>query len=678
MTHKTKLILIGLVVLFFCSFNLYGAEYKLKWDAVSGDVTGYKINYGTSVGNYTNTKDVGKVTEYALSNLPLSVGTTYYFVVRAYNATCESEDSDYVTYKVTAVSDTTPPLNPQGATAVIQGDGIRISWQAVTAQDLSGYKVYYGVESRNYSPSVPVGNVTGYSLGGLEKGRKYYVAVTAVDTSENESGFSPETSIEIPAAIDTPPVINIASPVSSGSYTATNATISVSGTATDDKGISQVKWANSLGGIGTAIGTSNWSGSITLKDGTNVVTVTAYDTAGKTAGASIQIIYKTPDSIKPVIALASPTTGAAYSTTNSSVNVTGTATDNVSVSKVTWANSATGINGTATGTSNWSVSNVSLIAGTNAITITASDGASNTGSVTLNVIYSPADTEKPIVKLVSPTTNSSYTQNQTVINLSGTATDNTAVSKVTWANSASGESGIASGTNTWSISNVPLKPGMNAVTITASDISGNMGSVILNVTCNAADTTKPVVKIVLPTTATSYTANQALVNLSGTATDNIGISQVTWLNSTSGQSGTATGTDNWSVGNVSLVSGSNPIIITAYDATGNTGSVTLNVTRNILTTLIDTTDTAKPVITLSSPTTGTSYTANQASINLSGTATDNIGISKVTWSNSSSGQSGTATGTDNWSVGNVSLVSGSNPIIITAYDATGNTGSVTL
>jgi hypothetical protein len=34
--------------------------------------------------------------------------------------------------------------------------------------------------------------VTSYVLTGLIKGEKYYVAITAYDTSKNESGFSQE------------------------------------------------------------------------------------------------------------------------------------------------------------------------------------------------------------------------------------------------------------------------------------------------------------------------------------------------------------------------------------------------------------------------------------------------------------------------------------------------------
>jgi hypothetical protein len=82
----------------------------LAWDAVAGDVQGYKIYYGTSSGSYPYSKSVGNVTQYPLSNLPLAEGMTYYFVVRAYSDAGESENSNETIYTVPSYGDTTPPL----------------------------------------------------------------------------------------------------------------------------------------------------------------------------------------------------------------------------------------------------------------------------------------------------------------------------------------------------------------------------------------------------------------------------------------------------------------------------------------------------------------------------------------------------------------------------------------
>ena len=71
---------------------------------------------------------------------------------------------------------------------------VNLRWKANTEPDISSYNVYFGTSSRNYGSPIPTGNVTSYVIDGLVEGRKYYFAITAVDTSGNESGFSSEVS----------------------------------------------------------------------------------------------------------------------------------------------------------------------------------------------------------------------------------------------------------------------------------------------------------------------------------------------------------------------------------------------------------------------------------------------------------------------------------------------------
>ena len=61
-----------------------------------------------------------------------------------------------------------------------------------------------------------------------------------------------------------------------------------------------------------------------------------------------------------------------------------------------------------------------------------------------------------------------------------------------------------------------------------------------------------------------------------------------------------------------------------------------------------------------------------ATIAFSGTASDNVGVTKVNWS-TNTGASGTANGATNWSAV-IPLLSGSNVVTIRAYDAAGNNG----
>jgi hypothetical protein len=57
------------------------------------DLAGYKIYYGVSPGVYSTSIDVGSNTSHQVGNL--TVGTTYYFTVTAYNTT--GNESDFAT-----------------------------------------------------------------------------------------------------------------------------------------------------------------------------------------------------------------------------------------------------------------------------------------------------------------------------------------------------------------------------------------------------------------------------------------------------------------------------------------------------------------------------------------------------------------------------------------------------
>lgn len=73
--------------------------------------------------------------------------------------------------------------------------------------DLDGYKIHYGTSSGTYTNNVDVGDVTTHQLTGLTDGLTYYFAITAYDTSANESGYSSEVNKLIQSVGGTPPQI---------------------------------------------------------------------------------------------------------------------------------------------------------------------------------------------------------------------------------------------------------------------------------------------------------------------------------------------------------------------------------------------------------------------------------------------------------------------------------------
>jgi hypothetical protein len=93
----------------------------------------------------------------------------------------------------------------------------------------------------------------------------------------------------------------------------------------------------------------------------------------------------------------------------------------------------------------------------------------------------------------------------------------------------------------------------------------------------AADTVAPSLKITSPA-YTSVLSTSPSIRLAGTASDNAGVTGVTWTTST-GTSGTAAGTSYWNTGDIPLLVGANTIVVRARDAAGNTSWRSVTVTR---------------------------------------------------------------------------------------------------
>jgi hypothetical protein len=74
------------MALLFAAPALAG-EICMEWEAVEG-ASGYRIYYGLSAGNYSNSVDVGNVTDVDLEGF--NDCTTYHLAVKAYNAAGES------------------------------------------------------------------------------------------------------------------------------------------------------------------------------------------------------------------------------------------------------------------------------------------------------------------------------------------------------------------------------------------------------------------------------------------------------------------------------------------------------------------------------------------------------------------------------------------------------------
>ena len=192
--------------------------------------------------------------------------------------------------------------------------------------------------------------------------------------------------------------------------------------------------------------------------------------------------------LPPGICISAPSAG---STTTGPVSYTVTyslATDvslsplDVTLNKTGTANGSVSVTGTGNDSRTVTISGITGN-GTLGITIapgTASnaDGsASGAGpSTTFDV-----ENEPPVVQFTFPTTDDSCTRNCSELDIAGTATGQQGISTVQYTLNG-GTAETCDGTTDWSATGLDLEDGENAITVTATDSSGNSGSATLTVT----------------------------------------------------------------------------------------------------------------------------------------------------------------------------------------------------
>lgn len=70
-----------------------------------------------------------------------------------------------------------------------------VTWSPSQSPVVTGYNLYYGTTSHDYTNMISVGNATNATINNLSPGTTYYFAATAHDDSGDESAFSNEASL---------------------------------------------------------------------------------------------------------------------------------------------------------------------------------------------------------------------------------------------------------------------------------------------------------------------------------------------------------------------------------------------------------------------------------------------------------------------------------------------------
>jgi hypothetical protein len=552
---------------------------------------------------------------------------------------------------------------------------VTLAWDANSETNLAGYKLYYGTSSRAYTNVSNLGNALSASINLLE-GSTYYFAVTAVNTLGIESDYSTEVSYNIPI---------IQSPITVTTVGNGSVTPNVNGQ------LLNVGWTYTVSAVpasGHAFG--GWSGDISA--------TTAQLTFVMRSNLTLRATFR--DSTRPFAAITSPSSNVRV--TNSSMTISGTASDNVAVGQVVWrlGNSAFQ---PASGTTAWSFT-PSLSAGVNIVEVKSVDSSGNESPVIsrtiTNIVTAPVIVTMAGSGSITPNYNGQWLEVGRSYTM--TAAPATGFAFSNWSGS------LANGSAQLSF---VMQPG-------------------LTLRANFIDNSRPAISMSSPLAGARLT--NSTVAIRGVASDNSGIARIL-CRVNDGPYEVADGTVNWSR-LVSLGAGTNWIYVKSVDVNGLestestrtliyvvtepinvaingrgtasprhgqflevgkaytatitpatgfiftnwTGSITTNrtsftfVMRSNMTLTANLTDGARPTLTIASPAAGARLT--NALVTLQGRAADNLSVAQV-WCSLNDGPFQLANGTTNWSAP-LTLRAGRNVVAAKAVDETGKESAV--
>jgi RHS repeat-associated protein len=375
----------------------------------------------------------------------------------------------------------------------------------------------------------------------------------------------------------------------------------------------------------TVDASGNFSGTVTLLEGLNTITIVATDAAGNKTTVTRRV---TKDTIPPALIVTTPTDNTITNQTN--ITVSGTVTDaSATTLTVNGSTVQIGTNGTFS-------TSVVLAEGVNSITVVATDAAGNKTTITRKV---RRDTQAPVISITSPI--DSLLTNQLNVTVSGTVKDSTTVTLT-----INGTS-VPVGVNGTFSSQLALVEGLNTITVVATDAAGNKTTITRRV---RRDTQSPIVSLTSP--IDSLLTNQLNVTMSGTVKDSTTVTlTINGIIVPVGGGGAFSS-------QLALVEGINIFTVVATDAAGNKTTVIRKVRR----------DTQSPIVNLTSPI--DSLLTNQLNVTVSGIVKDSTTVSVTINGNSVSIGVGGAFSSQ------LVLVEGMNTITVVATDAVGNQSTV--
>jgi fibronectin type 3 domain-containing protein len=256
-------------------------KIAITWKAANG-ATSYHVKRSTkSGGPYTQ---IATTTFEGYTNVGLSNGTRYYYVISSVSSAGQSGNSGQFSSIPENVPTSAKPSIPSGLTASAGNGRVGLTW--VAPSGAKSYEIKRASSSAGPFVQIATSTFAGYTDTGLSNGTTYYFAVAAVNSggaSANSAAVAakPTSSTAAVSSVSVSP--STAASITSGTLTFT---ASVSGSTTNKS----VTWKAALGTI-----SSSGAYKAPAKAGTDTVTATSVADSSKTDSVSVKVTTAAAD-----------------------------------------------------------------------------------------------------------------------------------------------------------------------------------------------------------------------------------------------------------------------------------------------------------------------------------------------------------------------------------------------
>ena len=504
---------------------------------------------------------------------------------------------------VTIQVDNTPPA--AGITAPADGAAVNAGDPLLFTGSASDYDDGDLTASLSWSSDLDgaIGSGGSFSISTLSAGTHVIIA------SVIDSGGA-VASDTVNLTVNAAPNVTITAPADGAGFNVGD-NVSFTGSANDAEDgdlTAGIAWTSDLDG---SLGNGGSVSTVALSAGTHVITALVTDANGLQDSDAITITVNSAPSVN----ISAPADGSGFNA-GDSVTFNGSANDAEDgdlTASITWTSDLDGAIGTG-----GSFATVALSAGTHVITASVTDaaGLQDSDAITITVNAAPSAT------ITAPADGSTFLATDS-ISFAGSASDpedGDLTAALAWTSDLDGAIGTG-GSFTASLS-----VGTHTITASVTDAGGLSGSDAITVT---VDNTAPSVTISAPADGAGFNVGDS-VSFTGSATDFEDgdlTASLTWTSSLDGAIGSG-----GSFATSGLSAGTHVITASVTDAGGLQGSDAITITVN-----------AAPIVTITAPTDGSSYTQGD-SIGFAGTASDpeqgDLSAS-LAWSSSLDGAIGT-------------------------------------